>query len=50
MKKQERANVVLGNLNKFYPKIPIPLKHQNIYELLIAVLLSAQCTICQKFQ
>ena len=44
MKKQERANVVLGNLNKFYPKIPIPLKHQNIYELLIAVLLSAQCT------
>ena len=40
MKKQERANVVLGNLNKFYPKIPIPLKHQNIYELLIAVLLS----------
>ena len=44
MKKQERANVVLDNLNKFYPNIPIPLKHKNVYELLIAVLLSAQCT------
>ena len=40
MKKQERANVVLDNLNKFYPNIPIPLKHKNVYELLIAVLLS----------
>ena len=44
MKKQERAKVVLDNLNKFYPNIPIPLKHKNVYELLIAVLLSAQCT------
>ena len=44
MKKQERANVVLDNLNKFYPNIPIPLEHKNVYELLIAVLLSAQCT------
>ena len=44
MKKQERANIVLDNLNKIYPKIPIPLKHKNVYELLIAVLLSAQCT------
>ena len=44
MKKQERANVVLDNLNKFYPNIPIPLRHKNVYELLIAVLLSAQCT------
>ena len=31
-------------LNKLYPTIPIPLNHQNIFELLIAVLLSAQCT------
>ena len=44
MKKQERAKVVLDNLNKFYPNIPIPLEHKNVYELLIAVLLSAQCT------
>ena len=44
MKKQERAKVVLDNLNKFYPNIPIPLSHKNVYELLIAVLLSAQCT------
>ena len=31
-------------LNKLYPKVPIPLKHKNTFELLIAVLLSAQCT------
>tara|TARA_B100000965_G_scaffold149016_1_gene124027 strand:+ start:63 stop:716 length:654 start_codon:yes stop_codon:yes gene_type:complete len=44
MKKSDRARIVLHSLNKIYPNVPIPLKHQNIYELLIAVLLSAQCT------
>ena len=44
MKKVERADLVLKTLNKIYPEIPIPLNHRNIYELLIAVLLSAQCT------
>ncbi len=44
MKKLERAKIVLDKLNKIYPNVPIPLKHKNIYELLIAVLLSAQCT------
>ncbi len=44
MKKLERAKIVLDTLNKIYPNVPIPLKHKNIYELLIAVLLSAQCT------
>lgn len=44
MKKVERADLVLKTLNKIYPKTPIPLNHKNIYELLIAVLLSAQCT------
>tara|TARA_B110000196_G_C20920189_1_gene554854 strand:- start:120 stop:773 length:654 start_codon:yes stop_codon:yes gene_type:complete len=44
MNKSERANLVLNNLNIIYPKIRVPLKHKNIYELLIAVLLSAQCT------
>ena len=31
-------------IRKFYPKTPIPLNHNNVYTLLIAVLLSAQCT------
>ncbi len=44
MKKVERADLVLKILNKIYPETPIPLNHKNIYELLIAVLLSAQCT------
>ena len=31
-------------LNKIYPRTPIPLNHNNNYELLVSVLLSAQCT------
>ena len=44
MRKLERANYISEYLEKLYPKTPIPLTHQNTYELLIAVLLSAQCT------
>ena len=44
MKKLERAKIVLRLLNKIYPDVPIPLSHKNTYELLISVLLSAQCT------
>ena len=44
MKKVDRANIVSDYLDKIYPEVPIPLKHKNTYELLIAVLLSAQCT------
>ena len=44
MNRIERANLVLNNLNIIYPEIQIPLKHKSIYQLLIAVLLSAQCT------
>jgi len=44
MNKIERAKLVLNNLNIIYPKTRIPLKHKSIFELLIAVLLSAQCT------
>ncbi|MDB9776744.1 endonuclease III [Alphaproteobacteria bacterium] len=44
MKKNERALIAKQTLNSLYPKVPIPLKHNNIFELLIAVLLSAQCT------
>ena len=44
MKKAERARLVSKILNKQYPEIPIPLDHDSVYTLLIAVLLSAQCT------
>ena len=44
MNEAQRARIVLKVLNKTYPKIPIPLKHKNIFTLLISVLLSAQCT------
>ena len=40
----ERAKIVLKLLNKIYPNVPVPLNHKNIYELLVSVLLSAQCT------
>ena len=44
MNEVQRAKIVLRILNKTYPKTPIPLKHRNIFTLLISVLLSAQCT------
>jgi len=44
MTEVQRAKIVLRVLNKTYPKTPIPLKHRNIFTLLISVLLSAQCT------
>ncbi len=44
MLKQERANFIGKRLQELYPQPPIPLQHQDPYTLLIAVLLSAQCT------
>ena len=44
MTKSERAQIVLKILNKTYPKTLIPLDHKDNYSLLVAVLLSAQCT------
>ena len=44
MKKADRVAFIHKKLNQIYPKIPVPLKHKNKFELLIAVLLSAQCT------
>src|SRR5436190_8323675 len=44
MNKQERAKFIIETLKKIYPSIPIPLDHKDPYTLLIAVLLSAQCT------
>ena len=44
MKKSERATLILDRLNEEYPETPIPLDHSDPFTLLIAVLLSAQCT------
>lgn len=44
MNKSDRFAFVRKELGKLYPKTPIPLDHDSVYTLLIAVLLSAQCT------
>ncbi len=44
MTKQERANYVGKELAKLYPETPIPLDHTDAFTLLVAVVLSAQCT------
>ena len=44
MKKNERVGFVITTLEKLYPETPIPLDHKDAYTMLIAVLLSAQCT------
>ena len=44
MTKKERAEFVLKRLTELYPQTPIPLEHKDPYTLLVAVLLSAQCT------
>ena len=44
MTKKEKADFIVKTLNKLYPNPPIPLDHKDAYTLLIAVLLSAQCT------
>lgn len=44
MTKKERAAFVVKTLKEIYPKVTVPLDHKDPYTLLIAVLLSAQCT------
>ena len=44
MKKTERVNYIISFLEGLYPETPVPLLNRNHFELLIAVLLSAQCT------
>ncbi len=44
MTKREKADYIIHELEKLYPETPIPLDHKDAYTLLIAVLLSAQCT------
>ena len=44
MNTEEKSKIILRELNKIYPKVPIPLNYKNNFTLLISVLLSAQCT------
>ena len=44
MRKKERAAHVMQRLDEHYPETPVPLDHSDPFTLLIAVLLSAQCT------
>jgi endonuclease-3 len=44
MKKKEKVDFILRELERLYPNPPVPLDHKDAYTLLIAVLLSAQCT------
>ena len=44
MTKQQKADFVVIELEKLYPNPPVPLDHTDSFTLLIAVLLSAQCT------
>ncbi len=44
MTKPEKVDFVIKTLEDLYPSVPIPLDHRDAYTLLVAVLLSAQCT------
>ena len=44
MNKKDKVNFIINTLESLYAKVPIPLNHNDSYTLLIAVLLSAQCT------
>lgn len=44
MNKKEKVQFIIDKLEEIYPGVPIPLDHTDEYTLLIAVLLSAQCT------
>jgi endonuclease III len=44
MRRSEKAEIIISMLEKLYPETPIPLDHNNPFELLVAVLMSAQTT------
>jgi len=44
MTKKQKAELAMHWLEKLFPEVPIPLKHDDAFTLLIAVMLSAQCT------
>tara|TARA_B100000941_G_scaffold290638_1_gene273929 strand:+ start:1011 stop:1664 length:654 start_codon:yes stop_codon:yes gene_type:complete len=41
---KDKSKIIIKQLNKTYPKVPIPLNYKNTFTLLVSVLLSAQCT------
>ena len=44
MNNKDKSKIILRQLDKIYPKVPIPLNYKNTFTLLVSVLLSAQCT------
>lgn len=44
MTKKQRAKIIIEELEKLYPEVPIPLDHSSPFQLLVAVALSAQTT------
>jgi endonuclease-3 len=44
MRRSEKAEIITSMLEELYPETPIPLDHNNPFELLVAVLMSAQTT------
>lgn len=44
MTKNQRAEIIITELEKLYPEVPIPLDHKDAYTLMVAVALSAQTT------
>lgn len=44
MTKRQRAEFVRRELNRLFPRVDVPLSHRDPYTLLVAVVLSAQCT------
>ena len=44
MTKKEKVEFVIHSLEELYPEVPIPLEHYSPFTLLVAVVLSAQCT------
>ena len=42
--KKQKASAIVEVLEELYPTVPVPLDHKDPYTLLVAVLLSAQCT------
>ena len=50
MLRAERARYILDRLQELYPETPVPLDHKDPFTLLVAVLLSAQCTDERKLQ
>jgi len=44
MNKTEKINYIIDTLELLFPSVPVPLDHKDPYTLLVAVLLSAQCT------